>query len=64
MEGGREVVFGSELSGAKEINLVACKATQDKYSSVLQPPFIAWEEKIKFLYRVIFDVVPLALPLP
>lgn len=49
---------GSELSVAKQINLVACKATQDKHSSVMQSLFIVWEEKIKFLYRVLFDVVP------
>lgn len=49
---------GSELSVAKQINLVACEATQDKYSSVVQSLFIVWEGKIKFLYRVLFDVVP------
>ena len=58
MEGGRKVVSGSEPSVAKQINLVACKATRDKYSSVVQPPFIVWEEKIKFLCRFLFDVVP------
>lgn len=49
---------GSEPSVAKQINLAACKATQDKHSSVVQSLFIVWEEKLKFLYRVLFDVVP------
>lgn len=49
---------GSELSVAKQINPGACKATQDKYSSVEQSQVIVSEEQIKFLYRVLFDVVP------
>lgn len=53
-----ERLLGSELSVAKQINLVACKATQDKCSSVVQCLFVVWEEKIKFLYRVLFDVAP------
>lgn len=44
-----ERLSGSELSVAEQINLVACKATQDKYSSVVPSLFIVWEEKIKFL---------------
>lgn len=58
MEDGGKVVSGSELSVAQKINLVACKAAQDEYSSVVQSPFIVWEEKIKLLYGALFDVVP------
>lgn len=59
--GGWKVVgrlSGSEPLVAEQISLVACKATQDKYSSVVQSLFVVREEKIKFLYRVLFDVVP------
>lgn len=36
----------------------ACQTTIHKYLFAVQSPSIVWEEKIKFLCRVLFDVVP------
>lgn len=58
MGGGGKVVSEPELSVAKQAHSVACKATQDKYSSVVQSQVKMQEEEIKFLYKVLFDVIP------